>query len=257
MEGAMFTKQRVAVLVAEFLGTAVWALAVLAVATSQIGLGYFVSFTAGLVVLLLVVIFGGITGGYFNPAVTLGLWTIRKLTALRAVGLIAAQLLGGLAAFTLFQYLRGGDYSWGNNAGGYEGTVLVAEVIGTAIFAFGIAAAIYQPLTGGMKAAIVGVALTVGVMTASISSLGLLNPAVAFAAERWELSTYVLGPVLGAIIGLNLYNLVYSSATAPVARRTTRATTVTAVKATPIGTKSTATATKKPVAKKKVTPKKK
>lgn len=213
----MFTNQRVASLVAEFLGTAILALTVLAVATSQIGLGYFVSLGAGLALVLLVLSIGNISGAVVNPAVTIGLWTVRQITTLRAVAYIIVQLLGGLAAFGLFSYLTNSD-TWTNRSAGYDSTILVAEVLGTAIFAFGIAAAVFQRMSGVTKALTIGGSLTLGIMVASIASSAFLNPAVALSAQTWELGSYVLGPVLGAIIGANLYSLLYLSANAPVER---------------------------------------
>lgn len=220
MEGSMFTRGRVAVLVAEFLGTAVLALTILAVFSSQINIGYFVAIGAGLAFFVLTLAFGGISGAVLNPAISLGLWTVRRLSTLRTFGYIVAQMLGALAAFALYEYLREADGAWGNQTSGFDPQVLVAEIAGTTIFAFGVAAALYQKLTGIVKAAVVGVSLTVGIIVAGLASFGLLNPAVAFSAQTWELSTYVLGPVLGAIIGLNLYNLVFRAHNAPATVRT-------------------------------------
>jgi glycerol uptake facilitator-like aquaporin len=210
----MITRQRVAVLVAEFLGTMLLALTVLVVASSQLGLSYFVAFAAGLALIFLVFAVGGISGALFNPAITIGLWTIRKITTKRALAYIVVQLLGGFAAFMLYGYLHENTV-WANRAVGYDSQVLVAEVIGTAVLAFGIATAIYRGLDGGAKAFTIGGGLILGVILASTASAGFLNPAVAISLQYWDPSTYVLGPVLGAIIGFNLYNLLYSAAMAP------------------------------------------
>jgi glycerol uptake facilitator-like aquaporin len=69
----MFTKEKVAMLVAEFLGTAILTLTVLSISTSNIGIGYFVSFGAGLVLLLMVFAIGGVSGAVINPAIAIGL----------------------------------------------------------------------------------------------------------------------------------------------------------------------------------------
>lgn len=208
----MFTKQKVATLVAEFLGTAILALTVLAVSTSNIGIGYFVSFGAGLAMLLMVFAIGNVSGAVINPAIALGLWTVRKLSTIQTVLYIAVQLLGGLAAYALFSYLT--EKSWAN-AGEYDTKILVAEVVGTAVFAFGIAAAIFQKLDDAAKALTIGGSLTLGIMMASVASSGFLNPAVALGTHSWVWGTYVLGPVLGAVIGFNLYNLLFASSNKP------------------------------------------
>lgn len=262
MEGSMFTKGRVAALVAEFLGTAILTLSVLYVITSQIAIGYFVAIGAGLVFFMLALVFGGISKTVFNPAISLGLWTIRKLTTKQTLSYIAAQMLGALAAFTLYEFLREGDFAWGNQSGGFDPQVLVAEIAGTAVFAFGFAAAMYKKLTGVVRATVFGASLTAGILIASLASFGLLNPAIAFSAQTWELTTYVLGPVLGAILGLNIYNLLFQASVAPVgvsvpapvviksSAKTTTTKTATKTKAKPATKPAAKTAKKKSATKK-------
>jgi glycerol uptake facilitator-like aquaporin len=211
----MLTKQHIAALVGEFIGTAVLATVVLAVANSQIGIALFIGLAAGLALMLLVFSLGRISGTHLNPAITIGLWTVREIKTVRALTYIVAQMLGGIGAWALFNYLVGSD-TWSNRETGYSSTILVAEVVGTAVFAFGIAAAIANKLEVGAKAAVIGGSLTIGVLVASIASPAFLNPAVAFAAQTWNW-TFVLGPVLGSVIGFNLYTLLISSATSPVA----------------------------------------
>ncbi len=204
----MITKEKVAMLVAEFLGTAILAYTVLAISTSNIGIGYFISFGAGLVLLLMVLAIGGVSGAVLNPAIALGLWTVRKLTTYQLVLYAAVQILGGLAAYALFSYVSGKHWS---NHGEFETKVLVSETIGTAVFAMGVAAAVFQRLNDITKAIVIGGSLTLGIMIASVGSSGFINPAVALAARSWEWGSYVLGPVLGAVIGVNLYNLLFAS----------------------------------------------
>lgn len=226
----MFTKQKIAALVAEFLGTAILALTVLAISTSNIGIGYFVSFGAGLVLLLMVFAIGNISGAVINPAIAIGLWTVRKLGTLQTITYIAVQLLGGVAAYALFSYLTGKEWA---NQGAYDTKLLVAETVGTAVFAFGIAAAIFQKLDGTAKALTIGGSLTLGIMIASAASSAFLNPAVALGAHSWGWGTYVLGPVIGAVIGFNIYNLLFASTnTARVVARAERPTPVAGVAAT-------------------------
>lgn len=206
----MFTKQKVAMLVAEFLGTAILTLTVLAISTSNIGIGYFVSFGAGLALLLMVFAIGGVSGAVINPALTLGLWSVRKLQTTQALLYIVVQLLGGLLAFVLFAYMTDLGDQLSSRTFDFDTKVMVAEVVGTAVFAFGVAAALYNKLEGGVKAALIGGSLTLGIMIASATATaGYLNPAVALGAQAWEWGNFVLGPILGAVIGFNLYNLLF------------------------------------------------
>jgi glycerol uptake facilitator-like aquaporin len=203
----MFRKNKLAMLVGEFLGTAALTLIVLAISHSQLSLSYFIASAAGLMVALMTLALAGISGAVFNPAMTIGLWTVRKLRTLQALTYLAVQLLGGAVAWELFVYLT--KLTGIHNSGAYSARVLVAEVVGTFIFAFVWAAAIYQRFNLFAKAAAIGGGLMAGALVASLGSAGILNPAVALGLHQWGWGTYVLGPVLGAVIGFNLYNLLF------------------------------------------------
>jgi aquaporin Z len=203
----MFRKNKLAMLVSEFLGTGALTLTVLSISHSQLSLSYFVATAAGLTVLLMTMALAGISGAVFNPAMTLGLWTVRKLRTLQALSYIVVQLAGGAVAWWLFVYFT--KLSGVHNSGTYSARVLVAEVVGTFIFAFAWASAIYQRFSLYAKAATIGGGLTAGALIASLGSAGVLNPAVALGLHQWGWGTYVLGPVLGAVIGFNLYNLLF------------------------------------------------
>jgi glycerol uptake facilitator-like aquaporin len=211
----MFGRRKVAALVAEFLGTGVLTLAVLSVQRSTIGVPYFVAIAAGLVVAMLVFVFGGVSGGHANPAVTLAMWTARKVNTLTAVLFVVAQLLGAWAAYGVYTYFV--NSSLQPIGGTYTGRVLVAEAIGALILALGWAAIVFRAnLTIGARAALVGISYTLGVIVAAAVGIGLINPAVALGVRAWEIwgsmgwGTYVLGPVLGAVIGVNLYGLLFA-----------------------------------------------
>lgn len=203
----MFRKNKLAMLVSEFLGTAVLALAVLALSHSQLSYPYFIASAAGLTLVLLVVALAGISGAVFNPALTVGLWTVRKLRTLQALSYIIAQFAGAAAAWYLFVYFA--DIENAKNNGAYDTTRLVAEATGTFVFSFAVASAMYQRLSLGLKAFMVGGGLTAGAIIASLGSAGVLNPAVALSVHQFGWGTYVLGPVLGAVVGFNLYNLLF------------------------------------------------
>jgi glycerol uptake facilitator-like aquaporin len=207
----MFSRNKIAMLVAEFLGTGVLTAVVLAVSKSNIGIPYFVSIAVGLTVAALTVILGTVSGAQLNPAITLGLWSARRIKTLPAVTYILAQLAGAMCAYWLYTYFINTHLT---NVGKFESRMLVAEATGAFIFAMGWAAVVYQKLEGGKAAFAVGGALTMGVLVASVGSGALINPAVALGVHSWVWGTYVLGPVLGAIIGFNLYALLFAPADA-------------------------------------------
>lgn len=204
----MFGRRNVATYVAEFLGTGALTLLILSVQRSTIGVPFFVAAAAGLTIALMVFAIGNISGGFFNPALTLGFWTARKIETATAAIFIGAQFLGGWGAYYLYTYLV--KSSLQPVGGHFAGRILVAEAVGTALFSFGVAAAVYQGFSRAVTASFAGLALMIGVVAASPASIGLLNPAVALGVRAWVWGTYVLGPVLGAIIGVNLYALLFA-----------------------------------------------
>jgi glycerol uptake facilitator-like aquaporin len=122
--------------------------------------------------------------------------------------------MGAICAYLLYTYFVNAHWS---NSGKFESRVLVAEATGAFVFALGWAATVYQRLEGARAAFAIGAAATVGVLIASVGAGNtLLNPAVALGARTWVWGTYVLGPVLGTIIGFNLYALLFAPADALV-----------------------------------------
>ena len=234
----VFGKQKIATLVAEFLGTGALTLLILSVQRSTIGVPFFVAAAAGLSIALMIMAVGKTSGGYFNPALTIGFWTARKIETVTAVLYILVQFAGAFAAGALYAYFVknklqdvGGKFDW---------HILIAEATGTAIFAFGVASAVYQKLAQAALASFAGLALMIGSIAASSAAIGLLNPAVALGIKAWVLGTYVLGPIIGAVVGVQLYALLFAEpATAAASSSVAQASTG-----------------KKPVAKKKTSKKK-
>jgi aquaporin Z len=205
----MFTRQKVAALVGELLGAGVLTLLILSVQRSTIGVPFFVAIAAGLAVALMSFAVGEASGGHFNPAITIGFWTARRISTARAILYVAAQLLGAWFAYSLYTYFVNNTLQ--QVGGHYSGRILAAEAVGTGIFGFAFAAAVYQRFSRPVIASFCGLGLMIGIVAASSASLGLLNPAVALGTRAWVWGTYVLGPVLGAIIGINLYALLFTN----------------------------------------------
>jgi glycerol uptake facilitator protein len=242
---SMFGKRKIAALVAEFIGTGVLTLLVLSVQRSQLGLAFFVAVGAGLALTLTTFALHETSGAHFNPALTIALWTARKVETLTAISYIVAQMLGGWAVYFLYKYYT--NTSLQAVGGHFVGRTLVAEAVGTALFSFGIAATVYKRYSVTAVAAYTGAAYTLGIIAASSASIGLLNPSVALGIRAWVWGTYVLGPVIGAVVGVNLYGWLFAGdadAKVPAAA---------AVVAAP---KAKAATKKKPAAKKKPAKKK-
>jgi len=215
------TRKNTAMVVAEALGTAVLTAAILAVTRSAIGVPYFVALGVGLTMAMLVFMVGSASGAHVNPAVTIGLWSARKINTVKALVYIAAQFVGAAAAYSLYNYLvpAGMQNIAGDN---FEWTVLVAEMVGAFVFTFGVAAAVYQGFEGGKLAAAVGGSLAVGIIVAGIASNGIINPAAALGVDSWS-KAYVVGPLIGGVLGVNLYALLFADGPGLVARTVRKA----------------------------------
>jgi glycerol uptake facilitator protein len=207
----MFGRKKIAMLVAEFLGTGILTMVFLAVSKSSMGYPLFVSFAVGLVLIGLTLSLGAVSGAHLNPAITLGLWTVRKVKTMPALAYVAVQLLGAAAAYMLYKYLIGQPLQ--SSGMHFDSKILIAETLGTFIFSLGWAAAAYQRYEAGKAAAVVGVSIILGALAASVANGGILNPAVALGAHAWVWGTFVLGPVLGSVIGFNLYGLLFAPST--------------------------------------------
>lgn len=207
----MFPKEKVQMMTAEFLGTALLSLVVLKL-SHMFGLGtaaWYTSLTAGLTLALIVALFGRFSGAHVNPAVTVGLWTLKKIDAATAIVYLSTQMLAGAVSLILYNYLAGDKLAMSGSAQ-FSGRIFVAEVLGSAIFGMGIAMAVVRKLEGAYASFVIGASLAFGALTASIAAPGFLNPAVALANNAWD-KTVAVAPIIGVVIGMNLYNLLFST----------------------------------------------
>lgn len=232
----MFSRQKVAMVVAELMGVVVLATAVYAM-VGRTTFPLFAGIAAGVTLGLLVHTIGSTSGAHVNPAITLGLWSIRKVKTVQAIVYIAVQMLGGFAAWKLAQYFLGNPLQ---SVAGEEFVlkVLIAEAVGAFVFGFGVASAVYQKYEGTKLAFTVGASLTIGILVASLASNGVLNPAVAVGIQSWNWA-YAVGPLVGSVFGMNLYAILFTdekifkmparavaskTSKAPVAKKKTAAT---------------------------------
>ena len=165
-------------LYAEFFGT-FWLVfggcgsAILAAGFPDLGIGFVgVALAFGLTVLTMAYAIGHISGGHFNPAVTLGLAVARRFSWAELPGYWAAQVAGGLvAAFLLYTIASGApDWTAGGFAsngygvlspGGYNMTsALLIEIILTAGFLLVILGTTSDRVPPGFAPIAIGLALT-------------------------------------------------------------------------------------------------
>lgn len=218
---------------AEFLGT-FWLVfggcgsAVLAAAFPAVGIGLLgVSFAFGLTVLTMAYAVGGISGGHFNPAVSVGLTVAGKFPASNLVGYIIAQVLGAIVAAAVLYIIASGkaDFQLGGFAangygehspGGYSLTAaLVMEVVMTFFFLFIILGATHGRVPSGFAPIAIGLALTLIHLVSIPVTNTSVNPArstgQALFVGDWALAQlwlFWLAPIVGAAIAGIVWKIV-------------------------------------------------
>lgn len=218
---------------AEFLGT-FWLVfggcgsAVLAAAFPELGIGFLgVAFAFGLTVLTMAYTVGGISGGHFNPAVSVGLTVAGKFPASSLVPYIVAQVVGAVAAAAVLYLIASGKagFAAGGFAsngygelspGGYSLTAaLVAEVVLTAFFLIIILGSTHGRAPAGFAPIAIGLGLTLIHLVSIPVTNTSVNPArstgVALFAETAALSQlwlFWVAPIVGAVIGGVIWKIV-------------------------------------------------
>lgn len=214
-------------LFAEFFGT-FWLVfggcgsAIFAAGIPDLGIGFVgVSLAFGLTVLTMAYAVGHISGGHFNPAVSIGLWAGGKFEAKDLIGYIIAQVVGAIAAASALYLIVSGKSGFetigGFAANGYgdlspDGynimSALVAEIILTAFFLIVILGSTNVRAPRGFAPIAIGLALTlihlisIPITNTSVNPARSLSQAIfadgAYLSQVW---LFWVAPIVGAIIG--------------------------------------------------------
>lgn len=217
----------------EFLGT-FWLVlggcgsAVLAAAFPDVGIGLLgVSFAFGLTVLTMAYAVGGISGGHFNPAVSVGLAVAGRMPPASLVGYILAQVTGAIAAAAVLYVIASGkaDFQLGGFAangygehspGGYSLTAaLVTEVVMTAFFLLIILGSTHSRVPVGFAPIAIGLGLTLIHLVSIPVTNTSVNPArstgQALFVGDWAISQlwlFWVAPLIGAVIAGIVWKIV-------------------------------------------------
>ena len=216
---------------AEFLGT-FWLVfggcgsAVLAAGFPELGIGFVgVSLAFGLTVVTMAYAVGHISGGHFNPAVTLGLFVGGRIPAGDIVPYWVAQLLGACCAAGVLYIIASGAAGFSTDGGfaangfgdhspgGYSmQAALVAEVVLTAMFLFVIMGATDSRAPAGFAPLAIGLTLALIHLISIPVTNTSVNPArstsQALYAPDWamdQLWLFWVAPLIGAAIGGFVY----------------------------------------------------
>jgi aquaporin Z len=208
---------------AEFFGT-LWLVfggcgaALYAAAFPSLGIGFLgVAFAFGLTLLTMAYAVGHISGGHFNPAVTIGLWAGGRFKSADVLPYIIAQVIGAIIAAAILYLIASGKPGWvpdGFAANGYGvlspgkyslGTCFVAEVVATFFFLFVIIGSTSKGAAVGFAGIPIGLCLTlihlitIPITNTSVNPARSTGPAL-FAGGHYiaQLWMFWLAPIIGA-----------------------------------------------------------
>jgi aquaporin Z len=177
----------------------------------------------GLGLLAAIVAFGHVSGGHFNPAVTLAAVVAGRTGARDAVGYVVAQVLGATCAAgvlwavlgtlldgaTTAQVLGAVSNGYGENSASQAGwtTVLLVELVATALFALVVLGSTSARANAVLAPAAIGAAFALLLTITAPFDGGSLNPArstgaavVAGASHLPQLWLFWLAPLLGGLV---------------------------------------------------------
>lgn len=198
--------------------------AVLAAAFPELGIGFLgVALAFGLTVLTMAYAVGHVSGGHFNPAVTVGLWAGGRFEGRKIAPYIAAQVVGAiLAALTLYIIASGNaEYAGGlasngvgeHSPGGYSLQAgFLIEVLLTGFFLFIIMGSTHGKAPAGFAPIAIGLALTlihlisIPVTNTSVNPARSTGPAlIEGGIALQQLWIFWAAPLIGGVLGGWLY----------------------------------------------------
>ncbi|PBI78838.1 aquaporin Z [Rahnella victoriana] len=223
---------------AEFIGTFVLVFggcgsAIFAAGFPALGIGFAgVALAFGLTVLTMAFAVGHISGGHFNPAVTLGLFAGGRIPAADVVPYIISQVLGGIAAAAVLYVIASGHAGFDATASGFAsngygehspgGYTLAAamtiEGVLTAVFLIVIHGATDKRAPAGFAPVAIGLALTlihlISIPVTNTSVNPARSTAVALFQGTWaiqQLWMFWLMPLVGGVVGGLIYRYILQS----------------------------------------------
>ncbi|MFM2381429.1 MAG: hypothetical protein RLZZ76_196 [Candidatus Parcubacteria bacterium] len=160
---------------------------------------------AALTLGLFVYTIGGVSGCHINPAVTVGIWSIKKISNTDAISYVASQFVGAVAAILVAKWF--GIIS-PVDGGIFDTQTFAAEALGAFFFMFGIASVVFGKVQGMVNGLVIGGSLLLGILVAVVAgSAGILNPAVAASLNALS-AVYLLAPVVGSIAAFHAYKYI-------------------------------------------------
>lgn len=171
---------------------------------------------SGLAVLAMIYALGHISAAHFNPAVTLGFAVARRFPWKYVIPYWIAQFAGGIVAAAMVAAMFGGGYGVHIPAAGpYLRTIGVEAVLTFFLMLVIIAVATDRRVNGAITGLAIGLTVVFDVLIGGAITGGSMNPARSLgpalfgeAAARSAYWMYVVGPILGAVGAVLLYEAI-------------------------------------------------
>lgn len=197
-------------------------------AASQPGMGAVaIALVRGLTFAILICALSHVSGGHFNPAITIGAWVTRKLGSVQALFYGIAQILGAMAgAWSLTrlvpdQVWRGAGLATPDLAAEISRTQgIVFELVLTFFLVFVFFAMVADarsetPLLTRLGGFAVGLTIFAGSLVGGPYTGASMNPAMALGtavlSHHWaNHGVYWAGPLLGGVIGGWIYHALFA-----------------------------------------------
>ena len=177
-----------------------------------------VGFVQGLALFGVICMFGAVSGGHFNPAVTLAAWLIKKISLIDGVIYILAQLSGAVLGALLTKALlldegRATHYGAGSISGLLSGNIAGAAVEAIGVFALVMVILAVVFSKKSMKdwgPLAIGTTFVFIVMVGGPLTGACYNPArwfgAALVSNEWGgVWPYLVGPIVGSIAAVLVY----------------------------------------------------
>jgi aquaporin Z len=216
----MDARKYLAELVGTFILVGVGSLAIAAANAMSVPVLIVVPFGFGLGLLAAIQAAGHVSGGHYNPAVTIGALLDRRIEPMNALGYIVAQVVGAIAASAFVLFVAGQDAVKQTASGFPEGRMINAlgvEIVLTAIFLLVILTVTKR--APGQAAFAIPLTLTVihfaGIpfSGASVNPARSLAPALVGGTLDANILVWIVGPIVGAAIGWAVYRALDDPAT--------------------------------------------
>jgi len=210
----MDARKYLAELIGTFILVGVGSLSIAAAAAMSVPVLIVVPFGFGLGLLAAIQAAGYVSGGHFNPAVTLGALLDGRIEPMNAVGYVVAQVIGAIAASGVLLFVAGQAAVQGTASGYPDGKMLNAltvEIVLTAIFLLVILTVTKRaPNQAGFAIPLTLTAIHfagIPFSGASVNPARSLAPALVGGNLDGTILVWIVGPLVGAAIGWALYRV--------------------------------------------------